>query len=858
MMIEHSLSDRALAIRWDSLDWDSIDARIAMMQRRLSEASRSGDMELLETLREEFLSSFEAKAKAVANVTRNESTKNPGMGEPWNSSTDHMKAVIVLDHHGYRTEPFYSFVMFEPKTKKDRQMCIPTFYDRAMHDLFRMLMEPICEPLYDRRLFSSRTGRSLSDAAAEVQRLYSGEDVPEWVVRCDVKSFYDSMSHEWLLDNIPMDRGILEQFLKAPRCDQGSGKPEVPDAGVPTGNRMSPVLANMILNGLEAEMHDIRDPDNGVVVRWVDDIVITARDEEDALRKMAHVRRFLVPRGLHLNERKSYVADIRDGFEFLKYRYVKVGDSVRITPVDAAIDDLLESTKEALKDKSDEMSIVKSINNHLRGFTNKYRIADMSGCSDRIDREMVNMAADCMVRRTGLNKKDVLDRFIGVDDNGWFFKTHKGSRVRRVCDIIPVSQEPLWLTANPFIDIAYFQDRVERERINHVANDKYRSIWQSTDGRCSICGMRIRRDEQSMIVKDTNDSTGYVHRSCYDESMTLRGSITFMDFGPILLPAPSDEPVIAESVFPEIPDESILISEPVFLGPIERDYGPIIIVPENGPSEDPSDNEDYMDLIDEDGNYTVVKADVLAPEQPPASVPRTEQSILVSERTKADLIPTKKGISKYQPLVDYMVGVEYPYLKLSINAISTHVTGGLCESAFKDRGWWFKYSRSTIGNALKVTQWMVEDVDIDKQIVMFTKRSNIKYTEAERSFRERRLGPEADIRVIERDDRMKVNRFGRLTAFLLDCGLDQIRLSFDKIGDISNFRMAEMTEKKSWWAHRKKDGPLIAIEDGDFTKVELDVANRTILLTRSCCIPDPSRDLVVLGDLPLKDHMRNL
>ncbi len=857
-IIEHSISDRGLASRWDSIDWNLVDQHIAVMQGRLSEASRSGDSETLAELTESFLNSFEAKAKAVANVTRNESTKNPGVGEAWTTSADKMKAVMVINHHGYRTEPFYSFVMFEPKTKKDREMCIPTFYDRAMHDLFRMLMEPICEPLYDRRLFSSRTGRSLSDAASEVQRLLSDESAPEWVVRCDVKSFYDTMSHEWLLDNIPMDRDVLEQFLKAPRVDQGRGKPMVPKAGVPTGNRMSPILANMILNGLESELHDPYDPDIGVVVRWVDDIVITARDEEDALHKMAKVRRFIDPRGLRLNEKKSYVANVREGFEFLKYRYVRIGDTIRMTPMDSAVEDLIESTREALKDKKDEMSMIKSINSHLRGFTNKYRIADMSGCSERIDRELLNMAASRIVEITGMTQKDVFDRFISVDDNGWFFRNCNGSRVRRVRDVIPVSQEPLWLTANPFVDVDYFKERLERERISHVANDRYRDIWRSTDGRCSICGMRIRRYEQTTIAKDINDSTGYVHRSCHDESITLRGRIEFMDFGPLLSPSieQSGHIDVGDVDDATTSDDSTPVSERNFIGPIEREYGPLPSVASENVG---SSVSSYDDSIDDDGNYVQGRTEVVQTSDVSVEpVGRTSQLTIVPERTKADLIPSKRGVSKYQPFVDFLVGMPYPRFRLTFTAISSHIPGGLCESAYKDRAWWFKRSRATIGEVLKVTQWSIEDVDMEKQEVFFTKNPKVKYTVAEQSFRDRRVGPEADIRVIERDERIKINKFGRLTEFLLDCGLDQIRLSFDSISNITGVRMPEFTQKKSWWAHRKKDGPLIAIEDADFTKVDLDVENRWILLARSCCVPDPSKDQIVQGDLPFKDHMRSL
>ena len=40
-------------------------------------------------------------------------------------------------------------------------------------------------------------------------------NAPEWFLICDVKSCYDSISHKWLLDNIPMNKHILKEFIEA-------------------------------------------------------------------------------------------------------------------------------------------------------------------------------------------------------------------------------------------------------------------------------------------------------------------------------------------------------------------------------------------------------------------------------------------------------------------------------------------------------------------------------------------------------------------------------------------------------------------------------------------------------------------
>ncbi len=816
---EHSISDDAFGRRWDGIDWNRVDLRIAEMQRELSIASRDGDGERLNFLTETFLTSFEARAKAVANVTRNESTDNPGVGEPWTTSSDKYKAAVVLDHHGYRSEPFYSFTMFESKTKKDRTMCIPTFYDRAMHDLFRMLMEPICEPLYDKRLFSSRRGRSLTDAAKEVEYLLSGRDSPGWVARCDVRSFYDTMSHDWLLDNVPMDRDVLEQFLRAPRYENGKGDRIQCTEGVPTGNRMSPVLANLILNGLERYLRDNSDPENGLVVRWVDDIVVLARTEDDALRFKAKVTRFVRERGMTLNERKSYVADVRKGFEFLKYRFVRAGDTVEVTPMEQSVDALLEETKEALRGRTDEDGVVKTVNNHLRGFTNKYRIADMSGCSERIDAGMMNLAGTALSRIAGMTDKETYARYVRDDGDGPYIQVGSGMRVRKVTGMVRVPHERIWLTANPYIDTEYFAERVESERQGKLANDRYRAIWASTRGHCGICGLAIRTDERRIIVSDCSGRDAYAHTRCSEESLAISGRI-----------------VMDTSLFRSDGGEPVGTVEP----PMEE-----------------QEQDGTVEVPDAHGPVTVeeVPPEETVQEAVPVkdAPPKPSQMKLTGEERMPVRIPVKKGVSKFQPLIDLICRSGYWYIDYSFSELDNIIAGGLCASAYKDRDWWGRKGRASIGEALAVIDWKVEHVDMNRQRVRLIKRST-EYLDSEEAYRSRHKGPDVEKRLYERAERMRKSKFGALTEYLMNCGMDQIELSFEKVGEIIG-GLPPSAKNKSWWCTRRA-GPLMAIEDADFTKVRLDMERRTVLLTRTVCIPDESRENVVIGDLKVKEHMR--
>jgi RNA-directed DNA polymerase len=70
----------------------------------------------------------------------------------------------------------------------------------------------------------------------------------------DIKGFFDNISHSWILDQIPLPKAILTQFLTAGDILKGNHHPS--SAGVPQGGIISPMIANMVLDGLESCIKD--------------------------------------------------------------------------------------------------------------------------------------------------------------------------------------------------------------------------------------------------------------------------------------------------------------------------------------------------------------------------------------------------------------------------------------------------------------------------------------------------------------------------------------------------------------------------------------------------------------------------
>src|ERR1700720_1061948 len=72
---------------------------------------------------------------------------------------------------------------------------------------------------------------------------------PQWILEGDIKSCFDRISHDWLLAHVPMDRAILQKWLKSGYMEKHVLH-ETTD-GTPQGGIISPVLCNCALDGLE-------------------------------------------------------------------------------------------------------------------------------------------------------------------------------------------------------------------------------------------------------------------------------------------------------------------------------------------------------------------------------------------------------------------------------------------------------------------------------------------------------------------------------------------------------------------------------------------------------------------------------
>ena len=310
---------------WDQIDWDQCGRRVKRLQARIVKATREGRWGKVKSLQRLLTHSFSGKALAVKRVTENQGKRTAGVDHVrWLTPAAKLKAIDSLRHRGYQPQPLRR--VYIPKANgKRRALGIPTMIDRAQQALHLQGLEPIAETLGDRHSYGFRLERSTADAIEQCFKILSKAHAPEWILEGDIKSCFDEISHSWTLDLIPMDTEVRRKWLQAGYLEKGTWFPT--EAGTPQGGVVSPVLANMALDGLATllECHFPRKLIEGVrvypkvnLVRYADDFIITGRSKEQLENEVwPLVEQFLHDRGLRLSPEKTRITHVSQGFDFL-------------------------------------------------------------------------------------------------------------------------------------------------------------------------------------------------------------------------------------------------------------------------------------------------------------------------------------------------------------------------------------------------------------------------------------------------------------------------------------------------------------------------------------------------------------
>ncbi|CAA9305708.1 Retron-type RNA-directed DNA polymerase [uncultured Coleofasciculus sp.] len=483
---------------WKNLPWKQFRRNLFRLQKRIYKAIRVGDKRKAKSLMRLVLKSTAARLLAVRQVTQlNAGKKTAGVdGKASLSYTERFALSKELKQpiSTWKHKPLRE-ITIPKKDGKTRILKVPTIADRAWQCLVKYALEPAPEATFHARSYGFRPGRSVHDAQKilQINLKSDAKGIEKRVIELDIEKCFDRICHKSIMERLIAPQGIKLGIF---RCLLAGVNPEFPEQGTPQGGVVSPLLANIALNGIE-DIHQS--------VRYADDMVILLKPKDNAEEILGKVSQFLAERGMNVSKKKTRITATTDGFDFLRWHFkVQRNGKFRCVPSVDNFKAFRQKVKHIVNNSNYGAAVkVEKLAPVVRGWRNYHRYCKMDG--SRFSLWHIQNRAFRV-----FNKESKQDRYTSKKLLEKAFPTVPYSENKHV----NVKEDK-----SPFDgDVSYWN-----ERNSKLYDGATSQVLKRQDHTCGYCDLKMLSDEKVHLHHVDGNHNNWkknnllaIHESCHD------------------------------------------------------------------------------------------------------------------------------------------------------------------------------------------------------------------------------------------------------------------------------------------------------------------------------------------------------
>ena len=507
------------ATDWASIDWRTVEDDVRRLRQRIFTASQAGDHKRVRNLQKLMLRSRANTLLSVRRVTEvNAGRETAGIdGRVVVTAREKAELADWVQHRSRPWTPQPVKRVYIPKANgKRRPLGIPVIVDRALQARVVNALEPEWEARFEPRSYGFRPGRGCHDAIEAIYWTLNGSRTRRlWVLDADLSAAFDRIDHDHLLAALGSfsARGLVARWLRAGVVERDMLTPT--QEGTPQGGVVSPLLMNVALHGME-QAAGVRYRKLGTdgaltveatpsLVRYADDFVVMCYSRDQAEQVRHRLARWLEPRGLTINEDKTRIGHLDDGFDFLGFNIRRYGGKLLIKPSTAAVTRFrqrLTAEVRALRGANAE-AVIRRLNPIIRGWTAYYRGVVSKEVFATIDNHLWQITWRWALRaHPNKSKSWVTARYFGrfnpSRQDRWVFGDRDSGFYLRRCAWTKIVRHRLVGGTSSVDDptlAQYWADR--RKKRNGMLTGPVLRLLRAQSGRCPICrDLLLRTDRE--------------------------------------------------------------------------------------------------------------------------------------------------------------------------------------------------------------------------------------------------------------------------------------------------------------------------------------------------------------------------